>query len=156
MSKRQQVRRGINITTIIAGETLASDLLKNNAWKYLAIRLFELASRKGQYKVDPNVPTSREDLDKADMCLKMLIQRNTIHLRMKVGGRQQQDRQCLDFARNNLPLIAALLILQTHLKRKISCIKENECLLSLDKNAFPLTVEGEADTSLPGPAVADT
>ena len=71
---------------------------------------------------------------KADVLLKMFRQRLKEHILKRAESRI--DHWVWKFARKNLAVVAAYMILAGHTKPRITCIREGGSLLSLNVNNF--------------------
>lgn len=113
-----------------------SDLLDDEQWVKRAIELFGLE----EYGVPACFKATRADQEeersklkeKADVLMKILRQRLKQHIDMRAGTRK--DHWVWKFARKNLAVVAAYMILADHTKSRIACMKEGDSLLSPNQN----------------------
>ena len=67
---------------------------------------------------------------KGDLLLSLLHTRLGWHIKRRVTKLCNQDHWCLEWARRNLAVVAAYMVLLNHVKKDISLINESKCLLA--------------------------
>ena len=98
-------------------------------WRVNAIRLFQLGIAEG-------TEVSEELASKADLLLRMLNHRFRIFLMERVPVKSKRAHWTMEFAYNNMPVNAAVMVLSGHLPMALECLSESDCLLVNDDSCF--------------------
>jgi hypothetical protein len=104
--------------------TMPSELLSNPGWVDMLTKSF-----------DPSEKMIRPELNddfksKADLLFSILRGRLRTHIEHRVQTELQQSHWCFDWARKNLSIVSAYMVLFGHVKDDISCIDDTGCLLT--------------------------
>ena len=127
------------MTSVLLGETeqvMPSDLLGCPLWRASAVRLFELQKRKGNMRVKPGLKVSQEMKMTANSLLLILRSRFKVFLRRRIKDASGRDHWSMRFASNNLPVVAAILVLSGHIKSDLECLNERDSLLITDSSRY--------------------
>ena len=107
-----------------------SDLLDSKEWVDYIVELFELHQLRASNEIDDEMKS------KADYTVKLLRQRFGEFVESRKIPPSKQDHWVLKFARKNLSVVAAVMVLSDHLKMDISCLRESDSLLTNNINSF--------------------
>ena len=126
------------VSTVRLGEhddLLSSELLSSQMWRANAVRLFNL-HKNGVRRVDPSSDVSEEVRKKADVLVKILRQRFRTFLKQRISSKAKRSHWSVNFACNNLPVVAAVMALSGHLKSDLECLHDRDSLLITDASCF--------------------
>ena len=127
-------------TSVTLGEenlVQPSALLESSVWRATVVRLFKLNDRgEGMNNVDPGADVNEEVKANADKLSKTLRQRFKSFLKHRIKKRTRRSHWSMEFARNNLPVVAAVMALSGHLKSDLDCLNERDSLLDTDPSLF--------------------
>ena len=129
----------LNVTTVRLGETahvMPSELLGCPLWRDNVIRLFELQKRKDNMRVDPGSEIAEAMKAAANRLLLLLRFRFKILLKRRIRQVARRDHWSMCFAYNNLPVVAAVLVLSGHIKSDLECLNERDSLLCTKSNSY--------------------
>ena len=129
----------LHVTTFRIGgcpQVKPSKLLGCPLWRASATRLFELHKRDDGLRVDPGAEVSTDMKLKADALITILQARFKTFVKQRIKQQNKRDHWCLRFAYNNLPLVAAIMILSGHTKIDLECLNERDSLLVTDSSRY--------------------
>ena len=125
----------LHVTTVRIGDpdhVKPSVLLGSNVWRASATRLFGLHTRDGELYVNPGAEISSEMKMRADALIPLLQACFKLYLEQRIRQKNKRDHWCLQFARNNLPVVAAIMTLSGHVQSNLECMNERDSLLVTD------------------------
>jgi hypothetical protein len=118
-----------------------SDLLDNEQWVKRTVELFDLDEYVPECFKAPHGDDEEERKNErsklkknADVLMKILRHRLKQHIDKRAATRK--DHWAWKFARKNLAVVAAYMILADHTKSRVACVKEGNSLLSPKENKF--------------------
>ena len=126
--------RSMNVQRIILNEDktiLPSTLLSHESWVKYAVDLLALDKTSST----PTEVTSF-DKEKADNLLRKLEVRYKLHVNTRISDASKRNHWVLALAYKNLPVVAACMILSSHLAMDIKCLGRLSCLLAPNANTF--------------------
>ncbi len=129
----------LNVTTVQIGEeeqVLPSELLSCNMWRANAVRLFNLDKRDGEMRIDPGAEATDDMKRTADRLGQILRLRFKVFRKERIRQKSRRDHWSMNFAFNNIPVVAAVMVLSGHLKSDIECLNERDSLLITDSGCF--------------------
>ena len=129
----------LRVSTVRLGEgdqILPSQLLDCALWRASITRLFRLNSLAGEQRVDPGESVSVELKGAANRLALILCHRFRMFLKLRIPHKGKRDHWCMHFAFNNLPVVAALIVLSGHAKPDLECLNERDSLLLTDVGAY--------------------
>lgn len=101
------------------------------------MRLFNLHKIENELmRVDPSLAVSEEVKAKADVLVKMLRQRFRTFLKQRISSKAKRTHWSMEFARINLPVVAAVMALSGHLKSDLECLNDRDSLLITNSSCF--------------------
>jgi hypothetical protein len=116
--------------TLTDDETvLPSKLLSDSSWVKYVISFLDLEMTAA---ATSNV--SARDKEKADFLLIKLRERFKSHVKARMKQSSKQNHWVLKFVYNNLPIIAAAMLLSNRLKIELKFLTKNACLLGYNSN----------------------
>ena len=71
-----------------------------------------------------------------DLLVRNIRQRFKTFLKQQTRQKTRRDHWYMQFAHNNLPVVAALMILSGHLKTNLKCLNERDSLIITDSSCF--------------------
>jgi hypothetical protein len=110
---------------------LPSTLLSHESWVKYAVDLLALDKTSST----PTEVTSF-DKEKADNLLRKLEVRYKLHVNTRINDASKRNHWVLALAYKNLPVVAACMILSSHLAMDIKCLGRLSCLLAPNANTF--------------------
>ena len=125
----------LHVTTVRIGDpdhVKPSVLLGSDIWRASATRLFGLHTRDGELYVNPGAEISSDMKMRADALIPLLQARFKLYLEQRIRQKNKRDHWCLQFARNNLPVVAAIMTLSGHVQSNLECLNERDSLLVTD------------------------
>ena len=134
-----EARTALHMTTVRLAEEqqiLPSELLSNDMWRANAVRLFNLHTRDGEMRVDPGAEATEEMKRTADRLDRILRVRFKIFLKARIRQKSRRNHWSMRFAYNNIPVVAAVMVLSGHLKSDLDCLNERDSLLITDSGCF--------------------
>ncbi len=126
--------RSMNVQRIILNEDktiLPSTLLSHESWVKYAVDLLALDKTSST----PTEVTSF-DKEKADNLLRKLEVRYKLHVNTRISDASKRNHWVLALAYKNLPVVAACMILSSHLAMDIKCLGRLSCLLAPNAITF--------------------
>jgi hypothetical protein len=99
-------------------------------WVTLAISLLDLENMNVMSTI-----TDKQE-DKADHLLKILQDRFQQHLMARIDNKIKRTQWSMIFAHTNLAVSAACMILSNHIKDKLRCVTDADCLLQPNTHNF--------------------
>ena len=87
------------------------------------------------YFTDPG-EASEGDKKKADLLVKLLRSRLKVHLKRRIKQKSKRSHWSMRLAYNNMSVVAALMILQGHVKMDVGSLNEHDSLLAIDIRQF--------------------
>ena len=109
--------------------TMPSELLSNPGWVDMLTKSFDPSKKMIRPELNDNLKS------KADLLFLILRGRLHTHIEHRVQTEIQQSQWCFDWARKNLSVVSACMVLFGHVKDDISCIDDTGCLLT-NPNTF--------------------
>lgn len=86
--------------------------------------------------VDPGAEVDEDLKVKGDLLVRILCQRYKTFLKQRIRQKTRCDYWSMQFAHNNLHVVAAVMILSGHLKTDLECLKERDSLLITNSSCF--------------------
>ena len=133
----------VHVTTVRLGDelddrVLPSEILSDPLWRANVVKLFNLHKRDEELvaRVDPGAAVSEESKATADRLDQILRQRFKKFLSWRIEEKPNRAHWSMKFARNNLPVVAAVMVLSGHLKTDLECLKDRDSLLITDESCF--------------------
>ena len=113
-------------------QVLPSELLGSNLWRSNAVKLFNLhRDDREELKVDLNLPVNDENKSKADILVKLLNSRFNRFKKQQNAHKSRRTNWSMQFALDNFPVFAALMVLSRHLKMDLEFLNgRGGCLIT--------------------------
>ena len=123
----EQIRR-MHVQRIILNEDqtiLPSTLLSHESWVKYAVDLLALDKTSSTL-----TDVTSFDKEKADHLLRKLEVRYKLHVNTRINNASKRNHWVLALAYKNFPVVAACMILSSHLAMDIKCLGRLSCLLA--------------------------
>ena len=119
-----------------ADEVMPSTFFECNLWRANAMRLFGLHKREGVMRVDQGSDVSQSMKSAANRLVAILRFRFKVFLKRRIKQKSRRDHWSMKFAFRNLPVVAAILVLNGHVKSDLEYLNETDSLLVTNLSCF--------------------
>jgi len=111
-----------------SSSTKASEWLQDKSW---VDEFYEAADPTSGAKREP---VTDELCERADTLQKMLVRRMIRDCSMRYADERKWEHWSLKYTARNMPQVAATMVLNNHIKKDLSCLDTNACLLAETTN----------------------